>query len=97
MDVSPTKKLKVQIDFRDFWLVNLQDGLYNSGGTRTVFNTKASNSHVGEEIDAQAIVTLSKTTTLAVGVGSVFPGAYLEQSGKTSGFLYPFVWLSRKF
>ena len=38
LDFAPMKKLRVKMDFRDYWLATLQDGLYNSSGVRTVFD-----------------------------------------------------------
>lgn len=96
-DMSPRKNLKVLVDFRDYWLATVQDGLYNSSGTRTVFNSKATSSHVGESIEAQAVWSISKDLNVGVGVANLFAGEYLQQSKKTSGFLYPFLYVSRKF
>lgn len=95
VDFTPLKKLKVKVDYRDYWLATVQDGLYNCSGTRTVFNAKATSTHVGEGVDAQFIVTISPKTTLGVGVGNLSPGSYLKQSGKTSGYVYPYMYFTR--
>lgn len=97
MDVRPLALLKVKIDFRNFALANNQDGLYNSSGSRTVFNPMATSTHVGYGIDTQVVLALSKATSLGVGLGTLSPGEYLRQSGKTTGFLYPYLYLSRGF
>ncbi|HUI81990.1 MAG TPA: alginate export family protein [Bryobacteraceae bacterium] len=95
VDFTPTKKLKVKVDYRDYWLATLADGLYNSAGTKTVFDAKATSNHVGEGVDAMVIATITPKTIVGVGVGNLFPGSYLKQAGKTSGYVYPFVYFTR--
>jgi hypothetical protein len=88
--------LTVKVDFRDYWLATTADGPYNGSGVRTVFNAKATSAHVGEGVDALATVALFKKTTMGVGVGNVAPGSYLKQSGKTTGFVYPYLTFTRQ-
>jgi hypothetical protein len=95
VDFVPAKKLKVKVDYRNYWLATVQDGLWSAGGTRTVFNTKATSNHVGEGVDAMFTATVTPKTTLGVGLGYLDPGSYLKQSGKTSGFVYPSLWFTR--
>jgi hypothetical protein len=97
VDFKPRKALKIKVDYRDYWLDSTKDGLYNASGARTVFNTKATSAHVGQGIEMQGAFSLSKNTLLGFGLGNLFAGAYLEQSHKTSGFIYPLVYLSQKF
>ncbi len=96
VDFTPTKKLKVKVDYRDYWLATVQDGLYNGSGTRTVFDTKATSNHVGEGVDAMLIATVTPKTVVGIGVGNLAPGSYLKQAGKTSGFVYPFLYFTRQ-
>jgi hypothetical protein len=96
VELAPWRRLKVKVDFRDYWLANVHDGLYNCSGTRTVMNAKATSAHVGEGVDAQFNFTLSPKTLLGVGVGNIAPGSYLAQSGKTSGYVYPYMTLTRQ-
>jgi hypothetical protein len=91
------KPLKVTVDYRDYWLATTQDGLYNVSGTKTVMNASAKSGHIGDGIDATATYAFSKTVTLGVGVSNLFPGEYLIESKKTSGFVYPFLYMSKKF
>jgi len=95
-DFKPLKKLTVKVDFRDYWLATTADGLYNSGGTRTVFNSAATSAHVGEGVDTQFLFALNKKTTIGTGVANLSPGSYLVQSHKTSGFVYPFLYVIRQ-
>jgi len=95
VDFYPVKKLKVKIDYRDYWLATLADGLYNSSGTRTVFDAKATSNHVGEGVDAQVIYTLNSKTVVGFGFGKLTPGEYLKQAGKTTGLVYPSIYFTR--
>ena len=95
-DLYPVKMLKVKIDYRDYWLATTQDGLYNSSGTRTVFDAKATSNHVGEGVDAQIILTLNRKTVIGFGLGKLSPGEYLKQAGKTTGLVYPSFYFTRQ-
>jgi hypothetical protein len=96
VDFVPYKKLKVKIDFRDYWLATVRDGLYNSSGTRTVLNAKATSNHIGDGVDALFSYALSPKSTFVLGIGNLSPGPYLKESGKTSGYIYPTFSFSRQ-
>jgi len=96
VEFRPLPKLKANLDLRNFAISNVQDGLYNASGSRTVWNPKATNAHVGFGPDVQITMAIWKGTSLGVGLGTLFPGEYLRQSGKTTGFLYPSVSVTRK-
>jgi hypothetical protein len=95
VDFAPFKKLTVKADFRDYWLATVEDGLYNCFGTRMVLNAKATSNHVGEGVETQFVYSITPKTSLGVGVGNLKPGAYLKQSGKTTGYVYPYLSFSR--
>jgi Alginate export len=97
VDFYPVKKVKIKVDFRDYWLATNQDGLYNASGVRTVLNTKATSTHIGEGVDAQMILSLNSKTILGLGLGKIAPGSFLTQSGKTNGMFYPSVYFTRSF
>jgi hypothetical protein len=96
VDFSPWTKLAIKVSFRDYWLANVHDSLYNSSGTKTVTNVKATSNHVGEGLDTQITYTLDPKTIMGIGVGNLAPGAYLTQSNKTTGFTYPYLYLLRR-
>ena len=96
VEFTPVKKLKVIVNFRDYWLATVQDGLYNGSGTKIVSDSKATSNHVGEGVDAMAIATVTPKTIVGIGVGNLAPGSYLKQAGKTSGFYYPFLYFQRQ-
>jgi len=97
VEVTPWKKLKIKLNGRDFWLANVNDGLYNAFGTRTVFNPKATSAHVGEAVEMMATAALAKHTTIGFGVGTLFPGEYLKQSNKDQAFIYPYIYWAQTF
>lgn len=96
VEFSPVRKLKLKLDFRDYWLATLHDGLHNSSGCRTVFDAKATSNHLGAGVDAQLIFTLNPKTILGLGLGSLAPGAYLKQVGKATGLIYPSIYFTRQ-
>ena len=95
-DFKPLKKLTVKLLFRDYWLANVKDSLYNSSGAKTVTNAKATSAHVGEGVDAQFAYSFDAKTSVGVGVGNLAPGSYLAQSKKTTGFIYPYLYVLRR-
>jgi hypothetical protein len=96
VDLKPFKKLTAKISFRDYWLATVKDSLYNSVGTKTVTNTKATSTHVGEGVDALFVYAFNAKTSVGFGAGTLTPGAYLVQSKKTTGFIYPYLYLLRR-
>jgi hypothetical protein len=95
VEFTPIKKLTAKICIRDLWLANVNDSLYNGSGAKTVTNTKATSGHVGEELDALFVYRVNAKTSVGFGVGNLTPGAYLIQSKKTTGFVYPYLSLQR--
>jgi hypothetical protein len=95
-DFSPMKKLKISASFRDYWLTKVSDGMYNSAGAEIVLNKKAASNHIGEGVDILTDWALNGKTNIGIGVGTVAPGAYLKESNKTSGFVYPYLAFTRQ-
>ena len=96
MDLKPSKKLTAKISFRDYWLANVKDSLYNASGAKTVTNAKATSTHVGEGLDTQLVYSFNTKTSVGAGVGNLAPRSYLAQSKKTTGFIYPYLYLLRR-
>lgn len=97
VEFNPFKKLKIKVDGREFWLANIQDGLYNALGTITVHNVKATSAHVGESVEMMATATLTKYTSVGFGVSTLFAGEYLKQSQKDQAYIYPYISLTQTF
>jgi hypothetical protein len=96
VDFSPIRKLLLKVSYRDYWLADVTDGLYNSAGSEIVLNKKATSNHVGQGVDTQAVIAVNGKTSFGIGVGTLNPGAYLIQTKKTSGFVYPYLMFTRQ-
>lgn len=97
MDFAPLKRLTVLIDYRDYNLNTVQDGLYNASGTQIFMNRKATSAHVGEGLDAQFAYAWPKGITTSIGLGSVFCGTYLHEVAQKDTYLYPYFMWSKRF
>ena len=97
VEFAPFKKLKFKVDGREFWLADVHDGLYNSLGAVTVKNTKATSAHVGESVEMMATATVTRTTAIGFGVGTLFPGEYLKQAKKDQAYIYPYISFLKTF
>jgi hypothetical protein len=97
VEVSPTRKFKAMVDYRELYLASVQDGFYNSGGTRMVLNRKAGSAHIGSELDIVTVYLLPQGVSLGIGVAHLFPGEYLKQSTKGHGYTYPYIMWAKRF
>ena len=96
-DFNARKNVRVILDYRDFHLATVADAWYNAAGNRIVLNTGATSSHVGQGPDTQLVWTAGPYGQVTVGVAAVFAGAYLRQSRKGSGYLYPYLSWGKQF
>jgi hypothetical protein len=95
IEITPIRRVTFTVDYRDVGLATVSDGLYNSAGTRIVLNRKATSSHVGNSIEAQGLWTVTPKTTIGIGLGDLMAGEFLRQSGKASGYIYPYLSFKR--
>jgi hypothetical protein len=67
--------------YHSFWLASARDGLYAPGAKLVARSADgAAGSHVGQELDAQALWTVGRNTQLDFGYAHIFPGLFLLQS-----------------
>jgi len=96
IDFVPRKNVKIIVDYRDYNLATIQDGLYNGPGTRVFLNRKATSDHVGDGVETRIAITWPRAITTSFGVGALFSGTYLHQSAQYGTYLYPyFTWVKR--
>jgi hypothetical protein len=95
VEAAPFKNLTVSVSYRDYWLATTEDGLYNGAGVETVLNVKATSNHVGDGVETMWTYKVAPKTIVGAGIGTLTPGAYLKQSNKTTGFLYPYISFTR--
>ena len=96
-DFVARKKLKVRADFNEFYLATVQDSFYGSSGSSVVLNRKATSAHVGTGINTLAVYQWTKIWKFGAGVGHLYAGDYLKQSGHASGYTYPYVMFAGSF
>ena len=97
-EFRPRKNLVIQGKAHDWWLASSRDGLYNAGGLLLVRDpTGQSGTHVGEELDFQAIWTPRAKVQVAGGVGHIFPGQFLRNTTPGAGYTFPYVALQYGF
>jgi hypothetical protein len=91
VELKPWKRWMLLANFQDFRRASVHDGLYNSAGTLTVPSGSATAAHIGEELDGQAMYTVSKQVQVGAGVGHLFAGAFLKQATPGRGYTYPYL------
>jgi len=80
-EVLAKKGLVVNSSYHSWWLADRRDALYNAGGVALArVPGGAASSHVGQEMDAQAVFNVSAQVQVAGGYSYVFPGAFLKQA-----------------
>lgn len=96
-ETKPKRSLIVQVKGHTWWLASARDGLYNAGGALLVRDlTGSSGTHVGEEIDFQAIWTPSNQVQVGVGLGHMFTGSYLDRTTPGAHYTFPYVSVTYK-
>ncbi len=91
------RRLKILFDYHDYHLATTADALYNTAGTPVVLNRTAASHHVGQEFDFRVQSPATRFGQFGGGVGKLVAGAYLIQSGKKAGYLYPYLLWDKKF
>jgi hypothetical protein len=88
---KPLRHWKLNLDYHSFWLATRNDALYTEAGAAFVRNPAASSSHVGDEVDFQALWRATTKLQLGFGVGHLFPGRFLKDSTPGAGYTYPYI------
>jgi hypothetical protein len=90
-DFTAGRKLKVRTDFNQFDLATVQDSLYNSSGSSIVLDRKATSAHIGSELSSVALYQWNRIWKFGAGIGHLYAGSFLRQSGYRSGYTYPYL------
>jgi hypothetical protein len=98
VELRPSAKWLLVENFHNWWLASANDGLYNAAGAMIVtpVNGPASR-HVGEELDAQAVYTVSKQVQIGAGFAHIFPGAFLKQATPGKAYNFPYLMVTYGF
>jgi hypothetical protein len=80
-EIKVRPSLALMSGYHSFWLARPRDGLY-APGAKLVARVAdgGAGSHVGQEFDAQALWTLSKSTQVNIGYAHIFPGLFLRRA-----------------
>lgn len=83
LKAKPTRKLTVWADFHTFYADQDSDARYSAGGAMGTRNSSGADSHfIGHELDLTAKYAVNKHTTALVGWAHMWPGGFIETSGK---------------
>lgn len=98
VEFNPHPKWLTTVRYHSWWLADPHDGLYNSSGTLVVrvLNGSAGR-HVGQELDLQALYSLTPQTKIAFGYAHIFPGTFLEKATPGQAYSFPYLMLSYAF
>jgi hypothetical protein len=79
------KPLLLTAAYNSFWLANRRDGLY-VGGKMIVASNGSEGNHVGQEADLQVKWNPTRTTSVDLAAGHIFPGEFLRRAGHPSAY-----------
>src|SRR5207248_1676680 len=81
---NPTPELKLWTSWHYFCLASANDALYNAAGAALRYSaTGSAGTSVGNELDVTGTYQLGRHTTLLMGYGVFFPGAFIRHTGKS--------------
>jgi len=93
VELKPRSKWLVMEKYSSWWLASPRDALYSAGGVVLArVQDGSAGRFVGQELDSQAVYTLSKQIQIAGGYAYLFPGTFLKKA--TPGRAYSFPYLS---
>jgi hypothetical protein len=81
VEIKPKAQWAVSGSYHSFWLASPTDALYGASGAavaRSIAGTAGT--HVGQELDVQAVYTFSPQLQIAGGYGRVLPGGFLKNT-----------------
>jgi len=98
VEFKPVKALKASLVGHSWRLASATDGLYNSAGALIARAADGlAGTHVGEELDAQGVWSMSKEIQLGAGVGHIFPGAFLKHATPGRSYTFPYLMAAWSF
>ena len=96
--MKPAKRWTTSVIFHDWYLADAHDALYNAASGVVARNaTGVLATHIGEELDAQAGVTLSPAMQIGFGFGHLFPGEFLKKSTPGKSYNFPYLMFTYAF
>jgi len=97
-DFKPRAKWLVSSYYHSYWLASATDSLYSAAGAAVARSAAGTaGTHVGQEIDAQAVYNWSKQIQVAGGFGHIFPGEFLKKTTPGKSYNFPYLMLGYSF
>lgn len=97
-EIKPTSKWQMSGSYHTWWLARATDGLYSAGGALVARSVGgAAGTHVGQEVDAQAIYIYSPQLQIAGGYAYLIPGEFLRNTTPGHAYSYPYVMVTYVF
>ncbi len=98
VEMKPAKRWTTSLIFHDWYLADPHDALYNAASGVVARNPAGVlATHIGEELDVQAGVTLNPAMQVAFGFGHLFPGEFLLKSTPGKSYNFPYVMFTYAF
>lgn len=92
VEFTPAKKWSVGANYHSWWLMDSHDALYAAGGAAIAkIATGATDTHVGQELDAQVSRPITPQLTLTGGIAHIFPGGFLKQATPGASYTAPYL------
>jgi hypothetical protein len=93
-----SKKWSTSAIYHDWRLADPHDGLYNAASAVLARNPAGVlETHVGEELDAQAAFAMNSAMQIGFGFGHLFPGAFLQKATPGKSYNFPYVMFTYAF
>ncbi|MGH9783813.1 MAG: alginate export family protein, partial [Terriglobia bacterium] len=98
VEIRPQPKLLLIGNYHSWWLASARDGLYSAAGPLVASSADGSaGRHVGQEVDVQAVYSLSPALQLSGGYAHLFPGTFLKNATPGNAYSFPYLMISYTF
>jgi hypothetical protein len=92
------RKWTAATSIHDLWLANAHDALYPARGSVIAdVPSGVDGTHIGVELDVQAIYTPTRQTQIDFGLGHVIPGEFLKKTTQGVSYTYPYMQMEYVF
>ncbi len=92
VEFKPRPKWACSSFYHHYWLASATDALYAAGSAAVVRNVNGTaGTHVGQELDGQAMYSLSKQVQIGAGFAHLFTGCFLNKTTQGKDYNYPYV------
>jgi len=91
-EMKPHPKWLLSSSYHNWWLASATDALYNASGAAVARVTAGTaGTHVGQELNAQAVYTFDKQFQLGMGYAHMFTGEFLKKATPGKSYNFPYV------